>query len=83
MPIRTQADTDLAEGIGDIPSITPKNGIYPALVHSAGIPTKELFGAINGLLSGVLAYAGAQLFIEFMAEMRRPRDFLKVGADPR
>lgn len=37
----------------------------------------NLIGAINGLLSGVLAFAGLQLFIEFMAEMRRPRDFLK------
>jgi len=34
--------------------------------------------SINGLLSGVLAYAGAQLFVEFLAEMRRPRDFIKA-----
>lgn len=33
------------------------------------------------MLSGVLAYAGAQLFVEFMAEMRRPRDFLKVSME--
>jgi hypothetical protein len=26
----------------------------------------------------VYAYAGAQLFIEFMAELKRPRDFLKA-----
>jgi len=26
----------------------------------------------------VLAYAGAQLFVEFLAEMRRPRDFIKA-----
>lgn len=32
----------------------------------------------DGLLAGVLAYAGVQLFVEFMAEMRRPRDFLKA-----
>ena len=38
----------------------------------------ELIGSLNGLLSGVLAYAGAQLFVEFLAEMRRPRDFIKA-----
>lgn len=27
---------------------------------------------------GVYAYAGAQLFVEFMAELQRPRDFLKA-----
>ena len=63
----------------DRTSITPdKDGNYPAIVHFAGLPIKNLVGSINGLLSGVLAYAGAQLFVEFMAEMRRPRDFLKA-----
>lgn len=55
------------------------NGVYPPIIHYAGLPdSKSLVGAINGLLSGVLAYSGAQLFVEFMAEMRRPRDFLKA-----
>lgn len=40
----------------------------------------SLTGSINGLLSGVFAFAGLQLFVEFMAEMRRPHDFLKVSA---
>ncbi|KAH9822905.1 amino acid transporter [Teratosphaeria destructans] len=54
-------------------------GNYPPIIHYSGLPTsKSLVGAINGLLSGIFAYAGAQLFIEFMAEMRRPRDFLKA-----
>ncbi|KAI0441031.1 transmembrane amino acid transporter protein-domain-containing protein [Xylaria telfairii] len=62
----------------DPASITPDaNGNYPPIVTYAGLPTTNLIGAINGLLSGVLAFAGLQLFIEFMAEMRRPRDFLK------
>ena len=60
-------------------TITPnKQGVYPPIVHYAGLPAKNLVGSINGLLSGVLAYAGAQLFVEFLAEMRRPRDFLKA-----
>lgn len=51
---------------------------YPPIVHYGGLPANNLVGSINGLLSGVLAYAGAQLFVEFLAEMRRPRDFLKA-----
>ncbi|KAJ8114541.1 hypothetical protein ONZ43_g4877 [Nemania bipapillata] len=62
----------------DPTSIMPDaNGNYPPIMTSAGLPTTNLIGAINGLLSGVLAFAGLQLFIEFMAEMRRPHDFLK------
>lgn len=67
-------------GAVDIDSITPdKNGVYPPIFHYAGLPAENLVGSINGLLSGVLAYSGLQLFVEFMAEMRRPRDFLKVS----
>lgn len=63
----------------DPDSIKPfNNGTYPPLVHYAGLPANNLVGSINGLLNGVLAYAGVQLFVEFMAEMRRPMDFLKV-----
>ena len=53
-------------------------GNYPPIVHYGGLPAANLVGSLNGLLSGVLAYAGAQLFVEFLAEMRRPRDFLKA-----
>ena len=68
-----------AGGATDPDSITPDaDGNYPPIVHSSGLPTTNLVGSINGLLSGVLAYAGAQLFVEFLAEMRRPRDFLKA-----
>jgi len=58
----------------------PVTGEYPAIIHYTGLPKSDngLVGAINGLLSGVLAYAGAQLFVEFLAEMRRPRDFIKA-----
>jgi hypothetical protein len=56
------------------------DGSYPPVQTFGGIPPSEngFIGSINGLMQGVYAYAGAQLFIEFMAEMRRPRDFLKV-----
>ncbi|QIW97218.1 hypothetical protein AMS68_002736 [Peltaster fructicola] len=61
-------------------TITPDaDGNYPDVIHYNGLPDSGNFvGAINGLMSGVLAYSGAQLFVEFMAEMRRPRDFLKA-----
>ncbi len=61
----------------DPTTITPdKNGVYPPIMHYNKLPPNSLVGSINGLLQGVLAYAGAQLFVEFMAEMRRPRDFI-------
>lgn len=63
----------------DQASVTQKaNGQWPAIVRYYGLPPQALVGNINGLLSGVLAYAGAQLFVEFLAEMKRPRDFLKA-----
>lgn len=63
----------------DPTSIEPDDaGNYPPIVHYSGLPANNLVGSINGLLSGVLAYAGAQLFVEFMAEIRRPADFLKA-----
>lgn len=41
----------------DSDTITPDAaGNYPAIVHYAGLPAKNLVGSINGLLSGVLAY---------------------------
>ncbi|OKL58244.1 hypothetical protein UA08_06772 [Talaromyces atroroseus] len=60
-------------------TITPNaDGVYPAIIHYNGLPPNSLVGSINGLLSAVLAYAGVQLFVEFMAEMKRPRDFIKA-----
>lgn len=63
----------------DPATITPDaDGNYPPIMHYTGLPKNGLVGSINGLLSGVLAYAGAQLFVEFLAEMRKPRDFIKA-----
>ena len=60
-------------------TITPNGqGVYPPIVHYSGLPLGNLIGSINGLLSGVFAYAGAQLFVEFMAEMKKPTDFIKA-----
>jgi hypothetical protein len=64
----------------DTTTITPDaSGTYPPIIHYGGLPiSKNLVGAINGLMSGIFAWGGAQLFLEFMAEMRRPRDFIKA-----
>jgi hypothetical protein len=65
----------------DPSTITPdtKTGKYPPIIHYAGNPNpNSLIGSINGLLQGIFAYGGAQLFVEFMAEMRRPHDFIKA-----
>jgi hypothetical protein len=53
-------------------------GVFPPVQQSVGLPDQSNFGAsINGLLNAVYAYSGTQLFIDFMAEMTNPRDFLK------
>ena len=68
-----------AGGAVDPTTITQlPDGSYPPIIHYNNLPPNGLIGSINGLLSGVLAYAGAQLFVEFLAEMRRPRDFIKA-----
>ena len=57
----------------------PKTGEYPPIIHYSGLPDpNSLIASLNGLLQGVFAYGGAQLFVEFMAEMRRPHDFIKA-----
>jgi hypothetical protein len=60
-------------------SIDPDaQGNYPPIKHYNGLPNPDsLLGSINGLMQGVFAYGGAQIFVEIMAEMKRPRDFIK------
>lgn len=69
-----------AGALVDPATITPnQDGDYPPVKHYNYLPDQSsLVGSLNGLMSGVLAYGGAQLFVEFMAEMRRPADFLKA-----
>lgn len=47
-------------------------------VTTAGPPDGVAFdGQVVGLMQAVYSYGGAMLFVEFMAEMRRPYDFWK------
>lgn len=58
--------------------VTPVNGTYPPVQHSAGLPDTGNFAAsLNGAMQAVYSYGGSMIFPEFMAEIRRPRDFLK------
>lgn len=69
-----------AGGVVAPDSIKPgDNGVYPPIKHYNGLPNPHsLIGSLNGLMQAVYAYGGAQLFVEFMAEMKRPRDFIKA-----
>lgn len=51
-------------------------------IETAGwVPTytKGWYEQVGGVQLAVFAYGGAMIFPEFMAEMRRPRDFWKAA----
>lgn len=55
------------------------DGSYPPVQHTVNIPdTGSFIAALNGIMNTVFAYGGANIFTNFLAEMRRPRDFLKA-----
>lgn len=48
------------------------------VITTAGPPADVAFeGQVVGLMQAVYSYGGAMLFVEFMAEMKRPFDFWK------
>ncbi|KAJ7448651.1 transmembrane amino acid transporter protein-domain-containing protein [Mycena galericulata] len=54
------------------------SGLLPGPIQVlTTIPGQPLFVQINGVFNMVFAYGGAMIFPEIMAEMRRPRDFVK------
>ena len=73
--------TSAGEGINNGTSVTPDpvSGAFPPVQHFAGLPdTSNFVGSLNGAMSAVFSYGGSMIFPEFMSEMKRPRDFLKV-----
>ncbi|GAA5898422.1 uncharacterized protein JCM6883_001018 [Sporobolomyces salmoneus] len=46
----------------------------PKVVAVVSLP---IFAQVNGVFNMIFAYGGAMIFPEIMAEMRRPRDFIK------
>lgn len=52
---------------------------YPPVRHYGSLPNaSSLYGFVLGLMQGVFAYGGGQLFVEFMAEMKWPCDVIKA-----
>jgi hypothetical protein len=65
--------------LGDGSSVVPDdNGVYPPVQTSGGLPANGggFAGQVNGVMSAIFAYGGSMIFPEFMAEMKRPKDFL-------
>jgi len=60
--------------------ITPDaKGNFPPVQTSGGLPdTGGFVGSVAGAMQAIFAYGGSMIFPEFMAEMKRPRDFLKA-----
>jgi len=58
--------------------VTPNaNGVFPPVQTSGGMPNVGgFYGSVNGAMQAVFAYGGSMIFPEFMAEMKRPKDFL-------
>jgi len=54
-----------------------QQGIYPPVKQSGGLPTTNFAASLNGAMQAVYSFGGSMIFPEFMAELRRPRDFLK------
>lgn len=63
--------------IGDGSSVVAVNGVYPPVMTTGGLPSSGSFaGTVSGAMQAVFAYGGSMIFPEFMAEMKRPKDFL-------
>ncbi|KAJ7826425.1 hypothetical protein B0H13DRAFT_1918177 [Mycena leptocephala] len=50
---------------------------YTGPIQVLSINPIPVFAQVNGVFNMVFAYGGAMIFPEMMAEMRRPRDFIK------
>lgn len=74
-----QASAGEALGGGLVTQANNGTGAFPPVMHFAGLPpdSRGFTGALNGLMQAVYAYGGAMIFVEFMSEMKRPRDFWK------
>ncbi|KAL1969216.1 hypothetical protein VTN77DRAFT_470 [Rasamsonia byssochlamydoides] len=60
--------------------VTPDaNGVFPPVQTSGGLPNSGGFaGSVSGAMQAIFAYGGSMVFPEFLAEMKRPRDFLQA-----
>lgn len=71
------AGAAIGDGAGVKPD--PQTGAFPPVSTTGGLPpSPEFYGSVSGAMQAIFAYGGSMIFPEFMAEMRRPRDFLKA-----
>ncbi|KAH7311499.1 putative amino acid transporter [Stachybotrys elegans] len=78
-PNYTGASQAAGASIGDGSSVAPDphTGVYPPVMTTGGLPPSPVFyGSVSGAMQAIFAYGGAMVFPEFMAEMKRPKDFL-------
>ncbi|KAJ5495145.1 amino acid transporter [Penicillium diatomitis] len=76
-PNYSGASQAAGKNIGDGSSVAPVNGVYPPVMTTGGLPKSPTFaGTVSGAMQAVFAYGGSMIFPEFMAEMKRPKDFL-------
>ncbi|KJR88485.1 amino acid transporter [Sporothrix schenckii 1099-18] len=70
----SSAGASIAGGV----SVTPDaNGVFPPVQTNGGLPdTGSFVGSVSGAMQAIFAYGGSMVFPEFMAEMKRPKDFL-------
>ncbi|KAF9221171.1 hypothetical protein BS17DRAFT_712478 [Gyrodon lividus] len=55
-------------------------GVLSGPVQTLAINNQPFEPQLNGIMQIVFSYGGAMIFVEFMAEMRRPMDFWKAMA---
>ena len=75
--INNAAPSSLLEA-GFVPVDANGNGLLPT--HGQAFNTLPLSALLGGLSNMIYAYGGATIFVEFMAEMKRPQDFWKAFA---
>ncbi|KAK0642885.1 transmembrane amino acid transporter protein [Cercophora newfieldiana] len=59
--------------------VTPgANGVFPPVTTSGRLPATDggFTGSVSGAMQAIFAYGGSMIFPEFMAEIKRPKDFL-------
>lgn len=64
-----------------VPAQSGHADLSEPLIRSGWVPSYSLgwYEQVSGAQLAVFAYAGAMVFTEFMAEMRKPRDFWKAA----
>lgn len=79
MGVIAHSDPNYKTLFASFPTLFP-NGINdppPVSISAGSPPGLDLVDNVNGLMNAVFSFGGATLFVELMAEMRRPMDFWK------